>query len=29
MKQWCGRESWDPAAFDVSETNQLLATIKL
>lgn len=29
MKQWCGRDSWDPAAFDVSETNLRLATIKL
>jgi hypothetical protein len=29
MKQWIGREHWDPAAFDIDSVNARLAEIKL
>lgn len=29
MKRWIGRDSWDPAAFDIDSVNAWLAEIKL
>ena len=29
MKAWIGRDTWDPAAFDLHELNTWLAEIKL
>ena len=29
MKEWIGRDSWDPAAFDIDNVNTWLAEIKL
>jgi hypothetical protein len=29
MKDWIGRDSWDPAAFDIDNVNSWLAEIKL
>lgn len=29
LKEWIGRDSWDPAAFDLHEINSWLAEIKL
>jgi hypothetical protein len=29
MKSWCGRDRWDPQAFDIDSANNWLAEIKL